>query len=121
MVHQSPLFLAYKNLKPFISDELSEVLKTPIRIFTKQRKSNPTKGLKQKLFLKFVMSGYKPEKLAFLKDTQLEIAAKCEILMRALAHVGIIALIDEATGYQYDRERDELSRLLGSLSFRRTS
>jgi hypothetical protein len=32
--------------------------------------------------------------------------------MRAFARVGIIALVDEATGYQSDRPRDELHRLL---------
>ena len=32
--------------------------------------------------------------------------------MRALAHVGIIALVDEATGYQKDRASDALQRIL---------
>jgi P63C domain len=32
--------------------------------------------------------------------------------MRGLAHVGIIALVDEATGYQRDRAKDSLSRIL---------
>jgi hypothetical protein len=34
------------------------------------------------------------------------------MLMRALAHIGIIALVDEATGAQYDRARDALARIL---------
>lgn len=40
------------------------------------------------------------------------VAAQCEILIRSLAKVGIIALVDEATGYQYDREKDELQKIL---------
>src|SRR4051794_37179851 len=32
--------------------------------------------------------------------------------MRGLAHVGIIALVDEATGYQYDRARMALEEIL---------
>ena len=32
--------------------------------------------------------------------------------MRAPAHVGIIALVDEATGYQKDRASDALQRIL---------
>ena len=32
--------------------------------------------------------------------------------MRSFARVGIIALIDEATGYQHEREQDELQKLL---------
>lgn len=34
------------------------------------------------------------------------------LLIRSLAKVGIIALVDEATGYQAVRARDELQRLL---------
>ena len=34
------------------------------------------------------------------------------MLMRALAHVGIVALVDEATGYQEFREKNALQALL---------
>lgn len=40
------------------------------------------------------------------------IADRCEILVRGFARVGIIALVDEATGYQYDRERHALAEIL---------
>lgn len=36
----------------------------------------------------------------------------CGILIRSFAKVGIIALVDEATGYQRDRARDELAKIL---------
>lgn len=45
-------------------------------------------------------------------DKQLLIAAQAEILIRAFAKIGIIALVDEATGYQHDREKDELQKIL---------
>ncbi len=35
-----------------------------------------------------------------------------DVIIRSVAKVGIIALVDEATGYQYDRERDELQKIL---------
>lgn len=47
-----------------------------------------------------------------LMRQQLDIAKKAEILMRGLAHVGIIALVDEATGYQEVRASDALARIL---------
>lgn len=47
-----------------------------------------------------------------LPANQLHIAAQAEILVRGLAHVGINALIDEATGYQDIRTKDALSRIL---------
>jgi hypothetical protein len=41
-------------------------------------------------------------------DRQREIAIKCSIVLGACAKVGLIALIDEATGYQYERAEDAL-------------
>jgi hypothetical protein len=40
------------------------------------------------------------------------IAVQCEILMRAFARVGITALIDEATGFQYDRDKEALQEIV---------
>lgn len=47
-----------------------------------------------------------------LQQQQMHIADQCEILVRGFARVGIIALIDEATGYQRDRAKDALSKIL---------
>jgi hypothetical protein len=47
-----------------------------------------------------------------LAYTQKHIAIQAKILMRGLAHVGIIALVDEATGFQYDRARYALAEIL---------
>jgi hypothetical protein len=47
-----------------------------------------------------------------LLPSQKHIYEACYLLMRGLAQVGIIALVDEATGYQKYRERDELNRIL---------
>ena len=47
-----------------------------------------------------------------LLKTQEKFAKSCEILMRGLAHIGIIALVDEATGYQEIRDRKDLQIIL---------
>jgi len=47
-----------------------------------------------------------------LPVNQQHVAKQAEILVRGLAHVGIIALVDEATGYQDIRPRDALIRIL---------
>ncbi|MDE5490650.1 P63C domain-containing protein [Elizabethkingia meningoseptica] len=39
-------------------------------------------------------------------------AERAEIIMRSVAKVGIVALVDEATGYQYEREKDALQVIL---------
>ena len=47
-----------------------------------------------------------------LKASQASVAAQADILMRGFAHVGIIALVDEATGFQDDRDRLALATIL---------
>lgn len=47
-----------------------------------------------------------------LQPSQNKMAEAAKILHRALARVAITALVDEATGYQYERDRDALSKLL---------
>jgi len=49
-----------------------------------------------------------------LIESQKPLAVVSDILMRSLAKVGITALIDEATGYQEDRDRDELQKILAA-------
>lgn len=40
------------------------------------------------------------------------IVSNAQTIIRSVAKVGIIALVDEATGYQYEREKDELQKIL---------
>jgi len=47
-----------------------------------------------------------------LSPKQRVIANQCEMLLRSFAKVGIISLIDEATGYQKTREDPELQKVL---------
>lgn len=47
-----------------------------------------------------------------LQAQQAHIADQCELLVRGFARVGIIALVDEATGYQYQRKKRDLAQIL---------
>lgn len=104
-----PSFIDAKNLKPFISQDLMGGL-TPIEYETKRGKK---------------VAGYKAEIIPLICDTYLKareggaltkpqepIAKVSEILVRSLSKVGIVALVDEATGYQEIRNKDELQKLL---------
>ena len=51
-------------------------------------------------------------KAGALKSNQQQLAEMAEILIRGFARIGVIALVDEATGYQEERARDELARIL---------
>lgn len=47
-----------------------------------------------------------------LQKQQMHIAQQAELLVRGFARVGIIALVDEATGFQRDRAKDALAKIL---------
>jgi len=104
-----PVFLEAKNLKPFISKELSAVLsemefKTPRGVMAE--------GFNARLLPLVCETYLKARDAGALKQAQMDVAIRADILMRALAHVGIIALVDEATGFQKDRARNALAKVL---------
>lgn len=104
-----PPFLAAQNLKTFVNDKLREST-TPI-VFRSTR-GNRAFGYDARL-LPMVCEVYlKARDKKVLTDKQEHIALTCDVLMRGLAHVGIIALVDEATGYQDIRTQRELNELL---------
>lgn len=47
-----------------------------------------------------------------LQPQQKHIADRCDVLMRGFARIGIIAMVDEVTGYQYLRARRSLEQIL---------
>jgi hypothetical protein len=51
---------------------------------------------------------------ALTTERQREIATTCAILSTSFLRLGIVALIDEATGYQYERAADALQVKIGA-------
>jgi hypothetical protein len=108
---QIPLYLAYKNLKPFISEDLLSDLSGALE-FLPVRGKRPIRGLKADVIPTLCDVWLDARDAGILKGTQLRIAQQADMLVRALAKVGIIALVDEATGYQKARDKDELQKFL---------
>ncbi|MGH9867346.1 MAG: P63C domain-containing protein [Candidatus Polarisedimenticolia bacterium] len=109
MVDGLPPFLAAENLRPFISDELLQST-TPIMFRTVR--GQKAFGYDAELLPQVCEVYLKAREEGALLGGQKHIAKACEILMRGLAKIGIIALVDEATGYQDFRARDDLARIL---------
>jgi hypothetical protein len=105
-----PVFLTAKNLKPFINNDLAMNSK-PI-IFIPHGSGSSIIGYKAELLPQICEVFLKLRDEGEPLESQMNIVKQSDILMRGLAHVGIIALVDEATGYQYDRARDALAKIL---------
>lgn len=106
-----PVFLQSNKLKPFISEKLAMALSKPI-LYRSKKGGRPSHGIPATVLLEICEVFLEARAAGVLTAAQGRKAAVAETLIRSFAKVGIIALIDEATGYQADRARDELRQLL---------
>jgi hypothetical protein len=104
-----PAFLTAKNLKPFIPSTLSV---TSSQLEFKLRSGQRAFGYSADLLPEVCGVFLDAKASGVLASTQEHIAERALILIRGLASVGIIALVDEATGFQYERPRRDLEELL---------
>jgi hypothetical protein len=107
---QIPLYLAFKNLKPFINKNLGDVHDLVLKYKTES--GGIAHGIRADLIPKICDVWIDAQEAGVLGVRQEQIAAKAKLIMRALAHVGIIALVDEATGFQRDRAANALAEIL---------
>jgi hypothetical protein len=104
-----PIFLASKALEPFIDEVFDNNHLEPIKYINNNKMMV---GYDATILPKVCEVWLKAREEKVLQSSQLPKAQKAEILIRSLAKIGITALVDEATGYQYDRERFELQKIL---------
>lgn len=105
-----PQFLTFKSLKPFVDRYLGGL--QSITVDYRTERGQLARGIRADIIPKICDVWIDADEEAELGVRQKKIAAKARTLMRALAHVGIIALVDEATGYQKDRASDALAQIL---------
>ncbi len=107
-----PRFLANSTLKPFIFKDKEAAHFDPIICYKGKQQINGYEATVLPDICEAILnarrSGVK------LTERQAIVANQCEVLLSAFARVGIIALIDEATGYQNEREHFELQKILSA-------
>lgn len=104
-----PAFLQAKNLKPFISNDL-EV--TSSRVDFRTMAGGKAFGFPADVLPAICEVFIDAEREGKLIESQKHIAVRARMLYRGFAKLGIVALIDEATGYQEIRARDALQAYL---------
>lgn len=104
-----PEYLSAKYLAPYISEELYAKVSNPIPYVNNNNVL--TEGVPADLLADICDVYVRAGEKGALPDNQ-DIAERAYKILLAFSKVGIIALIDEATGYQYDREKDELQKIL---------
>lgn len=108
----TPIFLSANNLKPFINSELLENSK-PVHFIDPN--GNESIGYKAELLPSVCYVFVDALEAGKLKSNQIHIAQMAKSLIRGFATVGIIALVDEATGYQDIRVKNALEEILNKF------
>lgn len=108
-----PHFLSFKSLKPFVDKHLGDLKSIILKYRTAT--GGTAHGIKAEIIPKICEIWMDAEENVSLGVRQRKIVSKAKLLMRSLAHVGIIALVDEATGYQAVRPKDALQMYLEKI------
>jgi hypothetical protein len=110
--HRLALFVEALAEKGLDCRDLAVRIRTPI-LFRPTKGGKPAYGYEATILADLCDVVLAARKLGnVLTPAQKDIADQCEVLVRGFARVGIIALVDEATGYQRDRAADALARIL---------
>lgn len=105
-----PSFIDANNLTKYIDGEVKELLINPV--VYKAQNGRVVDGYNAEL-IPLMCDVYLSARMdGVLTKQQENLAIASKILVRSLSKLGIVALVDEATGYQADRDRDELQKLL---------
>jgi hypothetical protein len=105
-----PEYVSARYLKNYVSPELKEKLEKPI-IYINQN-NRLTTGIDATVLPDICDVWITAKEKGALTKEQEIIAERAYVLMKGFATVGIIALIDEATGYQEERDRLALQEIL---------
>ncbi|MBU6320919.1 MAG: hypothetical protein KGI78_02100 [Patescibacteria group bacterium] len=103
-----PEFISAKNIQPYVEERLPEIMAGTVE-YTALNGAEAV-GLKAEVIPLICDIWVKALLDHKLTRNQQKVAEQSRILLGAFATVGINALIDEATGYQ--KERDEYERLM---------
>lgn len=109
-IDQLPDFLAAQNIFPFVQREITT--STNPLLFRRPEGGPIIRGYRAELLVEVCNVYLAAREAKTLRKTQQHIAERAEILVRALAKVGIIALVDEATGYEKIKREHDLARIL---------
>ncbi len=106
---QIPVFLSASNLKSFIPSDLTSA---SAAIQYKIPSGKRVLGFECSILTITCEAYLRAREACILTKDQINLAQSCEILMRSLAKTGLVALIDECTGYDQVRDKFALQALL---------
>jgi hypothetical protein len=108
-----PVFLSAKNISSNLPSDLLKALTKPI-LYRTGAGGRIAHGVEASLLPRICRALMDLQRRGLLLPSQEPIAMQAGILFEGFAEVGIIALVDAATGYEKVRARDELQKILAA-------
>lgn len=105
-----PAYVSPKYLESHITDDVRESLLNPV--IYKAKSGRQARGMKAELLPEICEIWIKAKEKGGIPESREKSAKIAELLMRGFARIGIIALVDEATGFQEVRDRQALHKIL---------
>lgn len=105
-----PAFIGAKNLVPFIDDDLKNDIQ---RIKYRAKNGHISEAYDANIIPRVADLYIEAHNNGVLTKQQEIVYERSMTIVRSLAKLGITALIDEATGFQYDRGGQALQHILG--------
>lgn len=109
--NQISCYFASKTLKTLVNEDVASGLKNPI-LFRYPKTGTTSYGFEANLLVDLCDIIMQARDDGRLGPNQLHIAVNAGAVIRACAKVGIVALVDEATGYQEHRGNNALQKIL---------
>jgi hypothetical protein len=107
---EMPHFLSFKNLKPFIDKHLGDLSSIVVKYRTEG--GVIAHGIRAEIIPRICEIWLDADEQGRLGSRQKQVAAKAKLLMRALAHKGIEALVDQATGFSSQQDQREIAKFI---------
>jgi hypothetical protein len=104
-----PIFVSANNLTPYLTQE---ILDRGVPITYKSKDGKKLNGYGADVLPLACKVYCDADEAMILQERQKPIAKVCRLILQGLALLGITGLVDEATGFQHVRDKDELQKLL---------
>src|SRR5262249_46604145 len=114
VTHGSKLraFLSHKEIKPFVPKELAMAMKEPVRFIRPGRGGKAAIAFEATLLIDLCDTIIEAYNEGALPKSSYFLVRQAQIITSSFAKAGIIAAVDEVTGYQAVRERDAIQKIL---------
>ena len=105
-------FVQHKSVLPYVNKDLAMAFEQPVRFVRPGRGGKPAIAFEATLLIDLCETVLTISKLPSPPKTILPLALQSQAILLSFAKAGIVAAVDEVTGYQQVREQDAIQKIV---------